>query len=162
MTDLTELAPTALQRDESDLPFIDFGDGMELQLVQVDLAAGVWVVRNRFAPGTTVQKHKHTGHVHAFTISGSWHYLESPDAVNVAGSYLFEPAASVHTLHVPAANEEVTEVWFTIHGANLNIDAEDRVELVVDAPGILELYRLLCADQHGVVDPPVVVVSAPI
>ena len=30
-----------------------------MQLLQVDLASGVWVVRNRFDPGTTVQTHKH-------------------------------------------------------------------------------------------------------
>ena len=84
-------------------------------------------------PGATVQTHKHTGHVYAFTQSGSWHYLESPDAVNVAGSYLYEPAGSTHTLHVPATNTGITDVWFTIHGANLNLGADGQVEMVIDA-----------------------------
>lgn len=72
-------APTALHRAESDLPFIDLDEGATLQLLQVDLANGVWGIRNRFSPGYTVQTHRHTGHVHAFTQSGSWYYLESPD-----------------------------------------------------------------------------------
>ena len=42
--------------------------------------------------------------------------------MNVAGSYLFEPAGSIHTLHVPDTNTEVTDVFFAIHGANLNLD----------------------------------------
>ena len=41
-------APTALHRGEADLPFVDLGDTGLLQLLQVDLANGVWVVRNRF------------------------------------------------------------------------------------------------------------------
>jgi quercetin dioxygenase-like cupin family protein len=157
---LAEIAPTAIHRAEADLPFVDVGDGLLLQLLQVDLAQGVWVVRNRFAPDTTIPTHKHTGHVFAFTIAGRWHYLESPDAVNTAGSYLYEPAGSVHTLHVPAGNTETTDVWFAIHGANLNLDASGAVELVIDAHLILPTYRALCADQHGLEDPPVVVIDA--
>ncbi len=156
---VTEIEPTAIHRGEDELPFIDLGEGALLQLLQVDLASGVWVVRNRFAPGTTIAKHKHTGHVYAFTQSGYWHYLESPEAVNVAGSYLYEPAGSVHTLHVPAGNIGVTDVWFTIHGANLNLDAQGHVELVVDAHGILPFYRAMCEAQHGVTDPPVIVIG---
>jgi 2,4'-dihydroxyacetophenone dioxygenase len=154
-----ETAPTAIHRGESDLPFVDLGGGATLQLLQVDLATGVWVIRNHFQPGYSVQTHKHTGHVYAFTQSGSWHYLESPKSVNTAGSYLFEPAGSIHTLHVPESNEGVTDVWFTIHGANLNLDADGNVEMVIDAHGLLPFYRLLCADQFGIDDPPVVVIQ---
>ncbi len=157
---VVETAPQTIHRGEHDLPFVDLGDGNRLQLLQVDLAQGVWVVRNQFDPDTTVQTHKHTGHVYAFTQTGSWHYLESPEAVNTAGSYLYEPAGSTHTLHVPATNDGPTDVWFTIHGANLNLDANGQVDLVIDAHGILEYYRLLCEAEHGISDPPVVVIQA--
>lgn len=157
---IIENAPPTIHRGERDLPFIDLGESGRLQLLQVDLAQGVWVLRNQFDPDTTVQTHKHTGHVYAFTRSGSWHYLESPEAANTAGSYLYEPAGSTHTLHVPATNDGVTDVSFVIHGANLNLDAEGQVESVIDAPGIVEFYRAVCADQHGVVDPPVVVIAS--
>jgi quercetin dioxygenase-like cupin family protein len=153
-------APTAMHRGEDELPFIELPDGTGLQLLHVDLAVGLWVVRNHFPPGVTVQTHRHTGHVYAFTQQGSWHYLESPEAVNVAGSYLFEPAGSVHTLHVPSTNEGITDVWFAIHGANLNLDPEGNVTFVVDAHGILPFYRAMCRDQHGLEDPPVIVVGA--
>jgi len=160
MTTAFELAPTAVHRAESDLPFVTFPDSVRMQLVQADLANGVWIVRSLFPPGVTIQTHKHTGHVYAFTQSGRWHYLESPEAVNGAGSYLFEPAGSVHTLHVPPDNDGDTDVWFAIHGANLNIDAEGNVEVVIDAASVLAGYRKLCASQHGMSDPPVVVIGA--
>ena len=93
-------------------------------------------------------------------MAGAWPYLEGPDDVNVAGSYLFEPANSVHTLHVLDDNDAMTDVWFTIHGANLNLDAAGNVEYVIDAATVLAFYRAACADQHGMADPPVVVVDA--
>jgi 2,4'-dihydroxyacetophenone dioxygenase len=156
---MTETAPTAIHRAEGDLPFVDIGDGSRIQLLQVDLASGVWVIRSHFPPGITIPTHKHTGHVYAFTQTGSWHYLESPEAVNRAGSYLYEPAGSVHTLHVPESNDEVTDVWFTIHGANLNLDAQGQVEMVIDAHLIHGFYKMLCEQEHGIADPPVVVIG---
>jgi 2,4'-dihydroxyacetophenone dioxygenase len=155
-----ETAPPTIHRGEDDLPFVTLPDGTGLQLLQVDLAAGVWIVRNHFPPGITIQTHKHTGHVHAFTQRGRWHYLESPDAVNTAGSYLYEPAGSTHTLHVPPDNDGVTDVWFTVHGANLNLDEEGDVTSVVDAHVLLPFYRAMCEDQHGMADPPVIVIEA--
>ena len=154
-----EAAPTAIHRGSEDLPLVDLGELGLLQLVQVDLANGVWVVHQQFEPGATVQKHRHTGPVYAFTVSGKWLYLESPDEPNTAGSYLYEPAGSVHTLHVPSEVEGPTDVWFTIFGANLNLDADDQVEMVIDAPFILDFYRAMCAEQFGIEDPPVIVIG---
>lgn len=146
--------PRALHRGEDELPFVDFGDGSSLQLLQVDVEGGLWVIRTRFAPGTTIPRHKHTGEVFAFTLAGSWKYLEYPE-INTAGSYLFEPAGSIHTLHVPPGTRGVTDVWFAIRGANLNLDSSGRVESVVDASVVRDGYLALCA-ARGVVHPPVI------
>lgn len=156
MTTAFQVAPTAIHRAEGDLPFVAFPDGVRMQLLQVDLAHGVWVIRSLFPAGASVQTHKHTGPVYAFTRSGRWYYRESPDAVNVAGSYLFEPAGSVHTLQTPADNEGDTDVCFVIHGAILNLSAEGDVETVVDAAGVLTGYRALCRSNHDTSDPPVI------
>jgi 2,4'-dihydroxyacetophenone dioxygenase len=102
------------------------------------------VVRTHFKPGITIPSRRHTGEVFAVTFSGSWCYLEYPD-VNTAGSYLFEPAGSQHTLHVPASNTEVTDVWFAIRGANLNLDEQGNVASVWDATFMIETYLALCA-----------------
>jgi 2,4'-dihydroxyacetophenone dioxygenase len=146
--------PFALHRGEDELPFVDLGDGSELQLLQCDVEAGLWVIRTRFQPGYQVPTHKHTGEVFAFTLSGSWRYKEYPD-INRAGSYLFEPAGSVHTLFVPADEPEPADVWFAIRGANLNLDADGNVEMVIDAALIRDVYLGLCAEQ-GTPAPPVI------
>jgi len=146
--------PVALHRGESDLPFVDLGDGSDLQLLQCDVEAGLWVIRTRFQPGYVVQTHKHTGEVFAFTISGSWRYAEYPQ-VNTAGSYLFEPAGSIHTLTVPEDNEGLTDVWFAIRGANLNLDENGNVTTVIDAGIIRDFYLAMC-EQMGLPRPDVI------
>ena len=151
--------PPALHRGESDLPFVPYQEGVTFQLIQVDLEAGFFVVRVRGEPGRTIQRHKHTGEIFAFTSAGSWKYLEYPE-VNTAGSYLYEPAGSVHTLHVPPDNDGPTDVSFAIHGANLNLDAGGNVEMVIDAGFMLDFYLAMCEEQHGVTDPPVIVIKS--
>jgi 2,4'-dihydroxyacetophenone dioxygenase len=145
---MLEGIPKALHRGEEELPFVDLGDGVQLQVLQVDLDAGLWVIRNKFAPGARVQTHKHTGQVFAFTQTGAWKYAEYPE-VNRAGSYLFEPAGSIHTLTVLDDNPGETDVWFAIYGANLNLDADGAVEMVIDAQLILDVYLSMCeAEGH--------------
>jgi len=138
--------PLALLRTESDLPFVTYQEGISFQLVQANIESGYYVVRLRSEPGRTIQKHRHTGEIFAFTLAGSWKYLEYPE-VNVAGSFLYEPAGSIHTLHVPATNTEVTDIWFVLHGANLNLDDDGNVESVLDAGTALEIYRAQCAAE---------------
>jgi quercetin dioxygenase-like cupin family protein len=138
-------------------PWIDTGMGVELKVMRVDLDRGTWVIRNRFAPGVQLQTHKHTGPVEGYTLTGRWHYLEY-DFVSVAGSYIFEPAGSVHTLHVPEDNTELTDVLFVIEGALLNLTPEGQVENVFDGEAMLEVYYAL-AEAAGVPKPTGVLVS---
>ena len=146
--------PPALHRGESDLPFVPYQEGVTFQLIQVDIEAGFFVVRVRGEPGRTIQRHKHTGEIFAFTLAGSWKYLEYPE-INTAGSFLYEPAGSVHTLHFPETNREITDVWFVLHGANLNLDEEGNVESVLDAGAALAVYRAAC-QSSGLPEPDVI------
>ena len=150
---MTEI-PTAIHRGDDELPWVDIGDGSLLKVLQIKEREGLWVIRNRFSPGYQVQTHKHTGPVYAFTTSGAWKYKES-DFVNRAGSFLYEPAGSVHTLIVPDDNTEPTDVFFAIWGANLNLDADGNVESVIDAGLVLQGYYLMC-EAAGLPKPAVV------
>lgn len=138
--------PAAFHVGTDDLPFVDLGDGSTLQLLHVNVEAGLWVIRTKFQPGYLVDTHKHTGTVYAFTMTGSWKYLEYDD-VNTQGSYLFEPAGSLHTLSVPATNTEVTDVFFVINGANLNLDADGNIVSMIDAQSIAQAYIYLAEAQ---------------
>jgi 2,4'-dihydroxyacetophenone dioxygenase len=144
---------TSLQIDDSvrhaaddDLPWVDATGGrVDPEHLQPD-AAGVWVVRNRFEPGVRLQTHRHTGPVDGYTVSGRWHYLEY-DFHSTAGSYIREPAGSVHTLDVPEDNDEMTEILFIMEGVNLNLAADGSVESVTDGMGTLAAYEALAEAQ---------------
>jgi quercetin dioxygenase-like cupin family protein len=152
--DPTVQAQTEAQhRGAADLPFVEIGGGNKLKVIQVDVAEGLWIVENVFQAGYAVQTHRHTGPVYAYTLSGAWKYREY-EYVNRAGSFLFEPAGSVHTLECV---EDDTQVWFQMYGVNLNLDADGNVESVFDGPGTLEAYYALC-EAEGF-DRPQVLVS---
>jgi len=137
----------AILLHDDDLPLVTLGDGSKLQLLQVDLNQNLWVVRTHFKPGFAIDTHYHTGPVFAVTQSGEWFYKEYPDKVNKAGSYLFEPAHSLHTLTVAEDATEDAIVWFAIYGSNVNLDDDGNVTSLVDAKSILALYRALCESE---------------
>jgi 2,4'-dihydroxyacetophenone dioxygenase len=147
---LLENIPTAVHVGADDLPFVDIGDGSKLKVIMVREPEGLWIVENIFQAGYEVQRHKHTGPVYAYTVSGAWKYKEY-DYVNRAGSFLYEPAGSIHTL---MAVEDETRVWFQMYGSNLNLDADGNVESVFDGPGTLQAYYLL-AEAAGLPRPDV-------
>jgi 2,4'-dihydroxyacetophenone dioxygenase len=146
------LIPAATHRPEKDLPFVEIMKGVAVQVVHADIKLGIWVTRMKAQPGVTLTRHKHTGEVFAFTLAGSWKYLEYPE-INTAGSYLYEPPGSIHTLHVLESNSGVTDVWFAIRGANLYLDASGTIESMADATGALQRYLDACrAAGHPIPD----------
>ena len=72
--------------------------------------------------------------MHAFTLAGEWSYLEHPNnPPNRAGSYLFEPPGSTHTLKVADRNKGDTDVVFIVYGAMIHLGPQGEVLAVGDA-----------------------------
>jgi 2,4'-dihydroxyacetophenone dioxygenase len=74
-------------------------------------------------------------------------------AYTTSGSFLYEPAGSVHTLQVL---EDDTHVWFQIYGPNLNLDADGNIESAIDGALTLAAYYMLC-EAEGLPRPNVLV-----
>jgi quercetin dioxygenase-like cupin family protein len=136
--------------NESDIPTIKdaMGVGVHVQPLRLDLEAGCWVVLATFSPGSQVPLHYHTGVAEVYTLSGSWHYLEYPDQLQVAGSYLYEPSGSVHTFICPESNTEDTVIFVRVQGANINFNDDGTFHSILDAVLIQQLTTVL-ADQQG-------------
>ena len=49
----------------------------------------------------------------------------------------------------------MTDVWFAIYGANLNLDPDGTVNFVIDAGTVRDLYYALC-DSNGFERPNVI------
>jgi quercetin dioxygenase-like cupin family protein len=147
-----EQQPLAIHFGAEDLPFVDIGDGSKLKVLQVKTGEGLWIIENIFQAGYEVQKHRHTGPVFGYTTSGAWKYKEY-DYVNRAGSFLYEPAGSEHTLQ---CIEDDTRVWFQMYGANINLNEAGEIDSVVDGSLTLQFYLAMCEEQ-GLPRPPVLV-----
>ncbi len=135
-----------------DLPFVDIGEGAKLKVLQVKRGENLWIIENIFQAGYEVQTHRHSGPVYGYTTAGAWKYKEY-DYVNRAGSFLYEPAGSVHTLQ---CIEDETRVWFQMYGANINLDEDGNVTSVVDATTTLQFYLAACK-QSGFGEPNVLI-----
>jgi 2,4'-dihydroxyacetophenone dioxygenase len=153
-TTMVNEIPTAVHIGADELPWADMGNGNKLKVLQVKEREGLWIVQNIFQAGFEVQTHRHTGPVWGYTVAGAWKYKEY-DYVNRAGSFLYEPAGSVHTL---MCVEDDTNVWFHMYGVNLNLDANGNVESVLDGRTALDGYYLML-DAQGIPRPTTILVD---
>lgn len=152
-----EHAREAILLLEDDLPWVTVPGGLKIQILHVDLNQNLWITRNRLKPGAVVDTHYHSGPVFAVTLAGEWFYKEYPDKVNKAGSYLYEPAHSIHTLCVAEDAKEEADVWFAIFGSNVDIDDNGNVINILDAKKALMAYRALCAAEGKTCDKLIVI-----
>jgi quercetin dioxygenase-like cupin family protein len=151
------IVPESFHSASDALPWADnwAGDpGIKLKVMMADIEGGRFAVRMLFAPGLTVATHKHTGEIHAFTLAGEWSYTEYPDSPpNRAGSYLFEPPGSTHTLKVADHVEGYTDVLFIMYGAMLHLGPAGEIVGVTDAESVLREYPQLLREQGKAVPP---------
>jgi hypothetical protein len=138
-----------LDVDTSKIPVIENAlPGVDIWPLFLDAENGLWVLRAKFAPGTTLPMHFHTGTVHFYTTSGCWYYLEYPEQKQTAGCYLYEPGGSVHTFHVPEDATEPADGFMVVAGCNVNFDAEGNFINLMDA-GWIEQAILEAAKAQG-------------
>ena len=124
-----------------------------MKLLHADLVADTFTNIIRWPAGLQLPKHRHTGTVSAWTFSGAWRYLEY-DWVATAGSYVFEPVGTVHTLQV----EEDTEAMFVTNGGFIYYGPDGEMTTYSDAASILASVNEALAVQ-GLELPPGVVTS---
>ncbi|MGV0735043.1 2,4'-dihydroxyacetophenone dioxygenase family protein [Mycobacterium syngnathidarum] len=142
---------TLLSVNEHDIPTLRdvAGPGVHIKPLRIDVEAGCMVALVTFSPGSEVPLHYHTGIAEVYTLSGSWHYKEYPDQLQTAGSYLYEPAASVHTLTCPESNVEDTVMLVRVEGAQINFTDDGQLHSILDAAVIRHIVPAL-AEAQGV------------
>ena len=79
--------------------------------------------------------------MHAYTISGEWYYSEY-DWKAGAGSFVYEPAGSVHTLHVSPDATEPAVILFMVQGGMAMINEDDEPWMLEDAAEMVARYRM--------------------
>ena len=142
---LTEKDTSHLASGE--LPWVEILPGADAKLLRVSETSGTWVILTRFAIGSELPIHRHSGSVVAYTLEGKWGYREN-DYLSTAGSFVYEPANSAHTLFCPEDSEEPAIVLFVIEGCLMFYDKDDNFLGILDGKTTLEKCYEQAPDQY--------------
>jgi quercetin dioxygenase-like cupin family protein len=142
---------TTSKIDPDDLPYarIERPWGTTyMKLLTCSVAGNTFTNIIRYPAGVQLATHLHTGPVHAYTFAGRWRYLEY-DWEAGPGSYVHEPAGTVHTLKI----EEDTLALFIVTGGFVYFDeAGDFIRYQDAATTLADCKAALAAD--GLTLPP--------
>ena len=122
----------SVHEDDIELIRDALGEGIHFKPLRLDLERNEWVVMAILEPGRSLPMHYHTGPVDLWTTQGRWYYLEYPDQPQTAGSYLYEPGGSVHTLLAPEDNTEDTVMYVRVTGSNVNFNQDGTFHSILD------------------------------
>ena len=115
------------------------GDGVWSRPIHLNVTSGFYVHLLRVKRSGLLQRHRHSGQVHAYVIRGKWYYLEH-DWVAEEGGYVFEPPGETHTLIVPDDCADMVTL-FTVHGSLMYVDPQGNSTGYDDVFTRIEKYR---------------------
>jgi 2,4'-dihydroxyacetophenone dioxygenase len=107
---------------EDERLWVGLGVNVFSRPLQFNVTQGQYTHVLRVTRAGLVQRHRHSGPVHAFVLKGRWHYLEH-DWVAVEGGYVFEPPGETHTLVVPDGCDEMITL-FQVTGSLVYVDPD--------------------------------------
>lgn len=105
------LLADALDLSQDEDLWVPQAEGVWFKPLMLNVSEGYYLNLLRVKASGVLSRHRHSGPVHAFTLRGSWHYLEH-DWVATEGSYTFEPPGETHTLVIP---DDVPEMITLFH-----------------------------------------------
>lgn len=105
----------ALDLDAKPEEWVPQAEGVDFKPLLFSVSQGYFVNLLRVRKAGVLSRHRHAGTVHAFTLRGTWHYLEH-DWVAEAGDYVCEPPGETHTLIVPEGVSEMITLFHVTGG----------------------------------------------
>jgi 2,4'-dihydroxyacetophenone dioxygenase len=105
----------ALNLDDNEREWVPQAPGVWFKPLILSVSQGFYVNLLKVRQSGVLSRHRHSGPVHAFTLRGSWHYLEH-DWVAREGDYAFEPPGETHTLVVPEGVDEMVTLFHVTGG----------------------------------------------
>lgn len=142
-TQLMQLSDQAIHGE--DIPWVPQSDRVWFKPLRFELATGRWINLLKVRPGGVVSRHRHTGgQVLAYTLQGSWRYLER-DWVSTPGTFVYEPPGDIHTLTVDGDEDMIT--LFILEGTVQYLDDNDAIIYQDDVFRKLKLYTDYCHER---------------
>lgn len=122
------------------IPWVPLSEGKAFKPLRFLAGDRGFVELLKLEPGQAIPRHRHTGEVHAFNLSGS-RQLDSGEIVG-PGDYVHEPAGNVDAWRV--VGDEPLIVLVVVHGAVEYLDDADHVTARFSASTLEDLYRRHC------------------
>jgi 2,4'-dihydroxyacetophenone dioxygenase len=123
------------------LPWAPIRPGLSFKPVRFfpDLAG--YALLLRVEPGTVIARHRHSGEVHAYHLSGQRKLLDTGELVG-PGDYVYEPPGNVDSWM--AVGDEPLVAFIVLWGAIEYLDEAGQVTQASSAATALDSYRRHC------------------
>jgi len=112
--------------------WVDFGPGIQLQLLRASPTTGQWCVLFKCAAGSAIGRHEHLGGGEYLMLTGKSLVrggVENGGVTVVAGDYGYEPNGMIHDLTL---FPEESILYFSNHGPMKFMDDDNNVTAIVD------------------------------
>ena len=120
------------------LPWQPISHGFAIKVVKGGLDDDTRALVLRLEPGTVIARHRHTGEVHAFNLSGSRTILETGEVIG-PGGYVHEPPGNIDSWM--AIGDEPVIVFVTARGAIEYLDNDGNVTSRSTTGSVSAAYR---------------------
>ncbi|HEU4532625.1 MAG TPA: 2,4'-dihydroxyacetophenone dioxygenase family protein [Polyangiaceae bacterium] len=136
--------------DTSRLEWVPITEGLSFKPITYFPDDSGYQLLLRVEPGTVVPRHRHTGEVHAFTLSGARVLLDTDQIVG-PGVYVYEPPGNVDSWK--AVGDEPCVVHVEVNGGIEYLADDGTVARVADARSSRRAYLAWCAQAGRTPDP---------
>lgn len=154
MTDSHLLSQTVLDHTvlnhTADLAWIPLSPGKSFKPITFFPDGSGYQLLLRLEPGAAIPRHRHTGEVHSFVVSGRRRIAGCPDVIE-AGTYAYEPVGNVDTWE--AVGDEPCVVHIEANGRVEYLDEAGAVASYTDAHTARVTYLDWCAHTGTTPDP---------
>ena len=127
-----------------DMAWIPTGPGKSFRPMRFEPDG--WSELMRLEPGSQVARHRHTGDVHAYNLSGTRRILDTGELIG-EGDFVYEPTGNVDVWQ--AVGDQPCVVHIKVVGAVQYLDRDGNVIDVADSASQRATYLAWCR-QHGV------------
>jgi hypothetical protein len=142
------MTPTAHPLETEALDWIPLREGVSFRPLR--FTATGYCLQLRVEPGTTIPRHRHTGEVHALTLSGRRELIETREIAG-PGTFVYEPAGNADSWRcfgdAPCINQ------ITLTGRIEYVDADGSVREQSDAGTARRQYLDWCRHRGMAPDP---------
>ncbi|MBB5517598.1 2,4'-dihydroxyacetophenone dioxygenase family protein [Amphiplicatus metriothermophilus] len=145
------MSPIANPIRTPDLPFVPIREGVSFRPIRFD--ADGWTLQLKVEPGTTVARHRHTGEVHALTLSGRREIIDTGEIVG-PGDYVYEPPGNVDSWR--CFGDEPCIVHITLTGRVEYLGENGEVLFHTDTHNQRAAYLAWCAENGVAPNAPMV------